>query len=235
MHRRHSLSWGRVGALAILAVASAAAHAADSDSREARAREMLHRTQEALRQAQADNATLTRAKADAEQKLQDAVNELTKVRNGSKSTQASLRTDLTSVRASNEDLQHKLEDSERRLTAMTAERKDVATHLAQQESELKDAQQSLEQSKAAHASCEAKNLKLYEYSQALLKQYRNKGVWAALSQKDPVLGLGEVRIENVLQEYQDKFQSQRLSDAPTSPAASTAPASPTPPTSPRPQ
>ena len=68
----------------------------------------------------------------------------------------------------------------------------------------------LEQSKSANASCEDKNLKLYSYAETVLGLYKNKGVWAALSQKDPVLGLKEVDVENVVQEYQQKFASQKI-------------------------
>jgi hypothetical protein len=51
---------------------------------------------------------------------------------------------------------------------------------------------------------------LYGYAEAMLDKYRNKGVWASLSQKDPVLGLKNVEVENVVQEYQLKFDSQKL-------------------------
>jgi hypothetical protein len=43
-----------------------------------------------------------------------------------------------------------------------------------------------------------------------LQAYRKKGVWASLSQKDPVLGLKEVDVENVVQEYRLKFASQQI-------------------------
>ena len=82
--------------------------------------------------------------------------------------------------------------------------------MAAREAELKQARQALEQSKSANASCEAKNLKLYEYSQGLLQQYQRKGVWAALKQKEPTLGIGKVGVETVVQEYHEKFESQRL-------------------------
>jgi hypothetical protein len=64
--------------------------------------------------------------------------------------------------------------------------------------------------RSANASCEDKNLKLYGYADEVLGLYKNKGVWAALSQKEPVLGLKEVDVENVVQEYQQKFASQKI-------------------------
>jgi hypothetical protein len=75
---------------------------------------------------------------------------------------------------------------------------------------LKRSQQELEKSKAVGTSCEAKNLQLFEYSQELLQRYQKKGVWASLSQKDPVFGLKEVSMENVVQEYREKLNSQKI-------------------------
>ena len=69
--------------------------------------------------------------------------------------------------------------------------------------------QGAEQGKTAVAGCEAKNLTLYQYSMDLLKAYRNKGVWASLEQKDPVLGLKDVDVQNVVQEYRVKLSAQK--------------------------
>ena len=39
-----------------------------------------------------------------------------------------------------------------------------------------------------------------------------KGVWAALAQKEPT-GIKEVSVENLLQEYQQKLDAQRIKPA----------------------
>ena len=90
----------------------------------------------------------------------------------------------------------------------------MARQLSARESEFAQIKQSLEQSlqqsKASNVSCEDKNLKLYTYGQEVLERYRTKGVWAALSQKDPVFGLKEVDVENVVQEYRLKMAGAKL-------------------------
>ena len=78
------------------------------------------------------------------------------------------------------------------------------------ESELTELKQGAQQASAANASCEAKNLKLYGYAEEVLQRYQHKGVWAALSQQEPVFGLKQVDIENVVQEYQLKYDSQKV-------------------------
>ena len=178
------------------------------------AREMLRRTQEALHQAQSDNADLLKAKTDAEQKLQAAVKEIDAAKNGTKAAQASLSAKLTSVEGAQADLAQKLADANERLAAANRSQADTARQLSARESELAQIKQSLEQSKASNVSCEDKNLKLYTYGQEVLERYRTKGVWAALSQKDPVLGLKEVDVENVVQEYRLKMAGAKLKGAP---------------------
>jgi chromosome segregation ATPase len=211
MHAR--LPFDRVaGFTAALIVAVALPHiarAADEDAA-TRVREMLHRTQEALRQAQSDNADLLRAKTDAEQKLQAATKQIDAVQSGSKAAQGALNAKLTSAQSVQTDLQNKLNDTNARLQATDAKLSGTSQELAARNAELAQAKQMLEQSKTANVSCEDKNLKLYRYSETVLGLYKNKGVWAALSQKDPVLGLKEVDIENVVQEYQAKFASQKI-------------------------
>lgn len=185
-----------------------AASAAEEDST-ARLREMLHRTQEALRQAQSDNADLTRAKTDAEQKLKAATAQIDAAQSGSKALQASLNAKLTNAQGAQENLAHQLSDTGERLAATNSKLNEAAKQLVARDSELAQVKQGLEQSKTANASCEVKNLKLFAYGQAVLELYRKKGVWASLAQKDPVLGFKEVDVENVVQEYRIKMASQK--------------------------
>jgi chromosome segregation ATPase len=197
-----------VAALLVCAL-PAIVHAAD-DPAVARAREMLHRTQEALRQAQADNADLVRAKTDAEQKLQAAAKQIEAAQSGSKVAQASLNAKLTSAQGVQGELERRLSDANGQLAATNTKLGETSKQLAARESELAQFKQMLEQSKTANASCEDKNLKLYSYAEAVLERYKNKGVWSALAQKEPVFGFKEVGVENVVQEYQLKFASQKV-------------------------
>jgi len=200
------------GLAAVMALSYAApvpVRAAEEDT-VARVREMLRRTQEALHQAQSDNAELAREKSDAEQKLQAAGQKLDSAQSGSKAAQSSLRTQLQSSEGTQAQLQQKLNEIAARLAEANTKQSDTAKLLAARDSELTQVRQVLEQSKTANVSCENKNLRLYGYAEAVLERYKNKGVWAALSQKDPLLGLKEVDVENVVQEYQVKFASQKI-------------------------
>jgi DNA repair exonuclease SbcCD ATPase subunit len=185
--------------------------AAPDQDASARLREMLHRTQEALRDAQAQNADLIKAKTEAEQKLQAASGRLETDRKTSAASQAALQTQLQAANDARVELEKKLGALQEQLSAARQKNVEGERQLTARESELTTTKQALEQSKGATASCEAKNMALYGYAQEVLQLYKHKGVWAAVAQKEPVLGFKEVEIENVVQEYQLKYDSERIS------------------------
>jgi len=171
-----------------------------------RAKEMLRRTQEALRQAQSDNAALTQSNVDLQAKLREAERQLDASRNGLNAARGSLR----SIEGQQSELQGKYQDVSSRLETATARLNEATKALAGRGAELSQAQQQLAASQKANESCEAKNGLLYQYGQEILARYQHKGVWAALKQKEPVLGLDRVEIENVVQEYRLKLADQKL-------------------------
>lgn len=59
--------------------------------------------------------------------------------------------------------------------------------------------------------CSAKNERLVRLSGELLDRYRNKSVSDVMKQRDPVFGLGDVQMFNLVQEYRDKADAERFS------------------------
>jgi chromosome segregation ATPase len=202
MRIRPSPPW----AAALLVLLLPAAFAAD-DPKLAREQEMLRRTQEALRQSQADNSELAQSKAQAEAKLKSANDEIDAAHRASKSANDALRGQLRNAGLAQDELTRKLDAANKQLAAQ--ERQSTAD-VAQRDVQVKQLQQQLEASRAAINSCEAKNLRLYQYSQEMAQRYKQKGVWASVTQQEPFTGIKEVGIENLLQEYQGKLDSQRI-------------------------
>lgn len=60
------------------------------------------------------------------------------------------------------------------------------------------------------AQCTAKNGKLVQLSAELLDRYRNKGVGEVLTQREPLLGLGDVALFNLVQDYRDRADAERF-------------------------
>jgi len=215
---------GMAVGLALVLVGMSSLSSGADDSKSSREREMLRRAQEALRQSQTENGTLAASKLESEQKLKAAAAELDAARKSVKSAQSASGAKLKAAIEAQAETARQLENSKKQIAALTAKQQEMANALSGRESDIKRLQVDLETSRAAGTACEAKNLKLYEYSQDLAHRYQKKGVWAALSQKEPVLGLGGVKEENLLQEYQQKFDSQRLQPGATNSAPSSAPA-----------
>ncbi len=55
---------------------------------------------------------------------------------------------------------------------------------------------------------EKKNLALYQLNQNLLQKYKQKSVWDALRQREPLTGLNSVSVENQIQTLEDKAYQQ---------------------------
>jgi chromosome segregation ATPase len=214
------MRWVAIASSLLIAWSVLGTAAAADDSKSSREREMLRRAQEALRQSQTESSALAQGKSDAEQKLKAADAQLDSLRNSSKSEQAGLRAKLKAAADSEAGLTSQLENARQQLAAVTAKQAETARMLNERESLLKRVQSDLDASRAAGSSCEAKNVKLYDYSQELARRYENKGVWTAMRQKEPLTGIGGVGMENLLQEYREKAASQRIqAAAPVQPAS----------------
>jgi chromosome segregation ATPase len=58
--------------------------------------------------------------------------------------------------------------------------------------------------------CERHNTELAEVAAELVVKYRDKGVVDSMAQKEPFTGLKQVKMEKLIQEYQDKIDDHQL-------------------------
>ena len=61
-------------------------------------------------------------------------------------------------------------------------------------------------------NCADKNQQLYQVNLELLNQYKNKGVWDAMLQKEPVTQLKQVEIENIIEDIQYRIEKLKVAD-----------------------
>jgi chromosome segregation ATPase len=92
-------------------------------------------------------------------------------------------------------------ERERRTAEVTAERERV-------ESELRN---TLDAVHRELDRCESHNARLYVIAEELVEKYKNKGVMTSILQEEPFTQIEKVEMENLLQEYKDKIETQRLS------------------------
>ncbi|MBK7665145.1 MAG: hypothetical protein IPJ21_16680 [Sterolibacteriaceae bacterium] len=207
--------------LVVLAVANPLPPAAVAADRRADAmREQVRRVQQAQRKAEADRAALEQEKESlqkdklaAEQALKKSSAESAAIRRtlaGSRQQEESLRQEIEAARKESRMLTDKLADANKHLAETATALHATEQKLAATEGERGALTASLDDQRAATQSCEAKNLKLYEYGRDMLERYQSKGMWATLAQKEPFTGIGRVEIENLLEEYREKLANQRV-------------------------
>jgi septal ring factor EnvC (AmiA/AmiB activator) len=106
------------------------------------------------------------------------------------------------------ELADKYQESEKKLKQLELEF--VATNKSLQQTQLEKLQEK-KQLNGDIQICEKKNSELYLISVKLMDKYQAKGVMAAMLQAEPFTQLEKVRVENLLQEYRDKSDANKIS------------------------
>jgi len=173
-------------------------------------REQIRRLQQAQQKVEQEKASLQLEKSAVEEQLKASAEKLENVQ---KSLQVSVQrssqqavlqaSKISALEQDKSALNTRLLESEKRVAQLDeTQRKSAAENVRLQAILSKQAQEL--------AASEAKNVQLYKYSVDLLEKYKSKGVWTSLAQTDPLTGLKRVEIENLLDEYRDKLDTQKV-------------------------
>lgn len=179
------------------------ARAADQDARTQQAmRNMTTR----LRAAETERDSLQTAKVQSDQEkkaLTEKFDALAKQAAADGKALAASKTQLAEREAENAQLQdslQKLQQWQTHAVEIAQKTEGDRTKLAGQVIEL---QRKL-------ADREAKNLALFKLGNEILKRYERFGLGDALAAKEPFTGITRVKLENLVQDYQDKLADQRV-------------------------
>lgn len=214
--RSKALSIGLILALGVIAPTIDAA----DNKKASREREALRRAQQQLQLLQQEKSALAQRESTLTAELEDAKQragalgatvEKAEARSQSSIAEAArLRKELASVSADRDAIRQRLTDAEAKIAAT------AAAH-AQSDAQLKLAQRSAEQLKhdgeqkaQAIQSCENKNRKLYQLNVELVNRFNNRTAFDALLEAEPFTQLKRVEIENLLEEYRDKVDAERV-------------------------
>ena len=194
-------------------------HAA-SDKKASKEKEALRRVQMQLQQVQGQIATLEQEKATlggerdlARKEAKTAQGKLGKL-NKSLSEEKQRGEQLTKEL---EGVKQELAATQTRLTATDGKLAETAKSLFQTQQTLARTESDKRQLEGVKvrqekeiASCEGKNLKLYQTGRELMTRFEQKSCGEVIAQKEPFTGLKRVEIENLLEEYRDKLDEQKL-------------------------
>lgn len=191
---------------------------------EARLREALKSTMLQLRTAQGETANAQAATIAAEQKAKLLEEKAAELEKRGAALAKQLNDDKAAAEKSIAGLNNKLAEREKRLgeyvvaldkwkagyqtAAAAAQAKEAArAKLAEEVVVLK----------RTLADRERKNIALFRVSNEILERYRDFALGKSLAAKEPFIGNARVRIENLVQGYQDKIINNRLAAPATQP------------------
>lgn len=184
-----------------------------SDERLNRQRELLLSVQQQLQEASEQVSTLEEEK----KKLTLDLEQATKTAKNATAKAMRLTKKLKEEQATRKQTENELIGTKQKLAETAAQLAETAKSLAQTSNNLEQMgteKKKLETIKANNereiAICQDKNAKLYGYGRELMTKYENKSCADSLIQTEPFTGLKKVEIENLLENYRDKLDDQRI-------------------------
>jgi len=200
-------------------------HAADQPATaETRLREMLRTTILQLRAAETERAALQAQQTESaakEKALTEQVEALTKQGAVDKDAADKAITELKAKVADQDTQITQLKDALEKWKEGYAKAADIAN--AKEAERAKLASQVILLDRKV-ADRETKNAELFRIGSEILKRYERFGLGDALAAREPFVGIARVKLENQVQDYQDKLLDQKIK--PGQPPSSPAPEKP---------
>ncbi len=171
---------------------------------DARAQQAIRNMTTRLRAAETERDTLLSAKAQSEQEkktLTERVDSLTKQATADSQALTTAKTALSEKETENAQLQdsvQKLQKTQTRAVEIAQKSESERTKLS---TEVIDLRRKV-------ADREAKNIALFKLANEILTRYEHFGLGDALAAKEPFTGISRVKLENLVQDYQDKISDQ---------------------------
>ena len=200
-----------LSALMLLAVAPAQAANKRDPNKEA-----LRRMQIQVQQVEDKKAALEQDKAALGKELdtlKKKTGELTSSAARANQGKAKLEKEAEALRQDKAALSEQVAQLKQELGDSQKALHDTRQSLQQETGEKQRLAQNLTMQDKAVAICETKNQMLYRYDVELINRAQRRGSLEALLEVEPVLGLKRVQIENLLEEYRDKVDGQRVNSA----------------------
>lgn len=208
--------------LCLLLAGVEAASAADRPAD--RERQMMRRLQQQVQQMQGQASALEQEKARLSQDLGAAAKDLETARG----RVSRLSREVKAEQNKREETEKELGQTRQELSATREQLARTEARLAETAKNLNDTRQTLAmtddakknleiikvQNEREIAVCEDKNGKLYQYGRELMARYEKKSCGEFLVQKEPFTGFKQVEIENLLEEYRDKLDPEKITRAP---------------------
>jgi chromosome segregation ATPase len=189
------------------AVADTTRRGGDDGAAMARAQMMLRQLSQEKEAVQAENAELKKQLASIESKIASLKKEKTSLDQKLGSSQSL----VSRYKENTEMLRDRIVKDNERMKELVQKFKELIAAFKVVEQEKAQLKVTLEQNRQELLTCAENNVKLVKNNEELLHQYVQKGVWASLSQAEPVTQLKKVEVEKMAQEYQNTIDLLKIS------------------------
>jgi len=180
-----------------------------------RAQALLRQVAEQRQRLETENAEMKAKLAGVEKKLKVTMKKL----EDAEADLASEERENTRLDKRLESTRSRLDKTEDKLREVIDKYRQLAQKQRQTEAERQRLASDLEVTRKELDTAEQHNIKLIEANRELMDLYESKSAWEALAQREPVTGLEQVEIENILQEYEDLLYKQEYLRPDSGPAA----------------
>lgn len=184
---------------------------------ESREKQMLRRMQQQVQQIEQARAQAEQDKAAALADKEAAERELEKFGvtkrqlAGERAARSRMEAELKIMQTENDALKTRLADTEKQLVDSVALQQATAQRLAQTESAKKHTEGELSGTVRELQTCQTHNGSLYTLGREMMQKYRDKSCQDALAQAEPFTGLKKVEVENLLENWRDRLDREKLS------------------------
>ena len=214
---------GRMGMLMLtllVCISGLVPHAEASDKTANRERAALRRVQQQLSQTQGQVGTLELEKTKLAEDLEKAQKSskdmegktvgLQRALGEGKRQQTVLAKELAATKAELGTTQQLLAEAQKSLSETGSKLTETTQTLQKTDTEKRTLETIKARNERDIASCEQKNLALYQVGRSLIDRFEKKTCAETLTQKEPFTGIKRVETENLLEEYRDKLDEQKL-------------------------
>lgn len=207
----------KIAALMVLLVFMTSPVWAAKDNREKqmlrRIQQQVQRAEQARVQAEQEKASLLAEKetlARQYQQTQLEVDAAKRQAGAARAGQSRLEKELGALRMELGEVKKQLEMSNKQLSDSALLQRTTAQKLALIESAKQQTESQLLQTGRTLEVCREHNGRLYQIGRELITKYEQKSCKDAVLQKEPFIGLKKVEMENLLEQWRDSVDRERL-------------------------
>ena len=203
-------------ALALL-IGHAAAHAADPNEAEKKLRESLRNTMLQLRSAETERAALQEAQTESDEKIKAQLAELEKLKKEKAEEIQKAAAEKDQADKAIADLQVKAADRDKEIVRLNESlakwkvgyQKVVDLARTKEDERAKRASEVIVLQRRV-VDQKMRNDEMYKIATEILTRYENYSLGSALLAKEPFTGITRVKLQTLVQDYQDKIAAQRI-------------------------